>query len=63
MTTREGLTLLRAAADTYGWTRHKLLSLRGQFLKLETDDQRAGFMRQVLRDTVDVELLREAAKW
>lgn len=63
MTTREGLKALKAAGDRGNWSRHKRKSLRGQFLKLENDQQRADFMRQVLRNTVDVELLKEVAKW
>ena len=59
MTTRDGLKYLKTYAFIAKWSKHKIKSVRGQFLKLETDDQRAAFMRQALRDTVDVELLRK----
>ena len=47
MTTREGLKALKAAGDRGKWSRHKRKSLRGQFLKLETDQQRADFLQKV----------------
>lgn len=47
MTTREGLKALKAAGDRGNWSRHKRKSLRGQFLKLENDQQRADFLQKV----------------
>lgn len=47
MTTRDGLKVLKAAGDRGNWSRHKRKSLRGQFLQLETDEDRQAFIRKV----------------
>ena len=47
MTTRDGLKYLKAYAFMAKWSKHKIKSVRGQFLKLETDRQRADFLQKV----------------
>ena len=40
---------LRQLAKEQGWSKHKLKSLRGQILALETEEEREAFIGRLIR--------------